>query len=43
MILTIEQGQKFPKDVIAQITEAAKLKRVTDLEDCANAFVDLAR
>lgn len=42
-LLLTEWGKKFPEAVIKQLEERASLKKVTDLEDCAQAFIDLAR
>ncbi|RFU28693.1 hypothetical protein B7463_g7665, partial [Scytalidium lignicola] len=36
-------GQKFPQERIKALKAAAWLQNVTDLEDCAQSFVDIAR
>jgi len=41
-ILLTEWGSKYPPEAIKSMEERAFLKRVTDLEDCAQAYIDLA-
>ncbi|KFY43506.1 hypothetical protein V494_01944 [Pseudogymnoascus sp. VKM F-4513 (FW-928)] len=42
-LLLTEWGQKFPEATIKFLEERASLKKVTDLDDCAQSFVDIAR
>ncbi|KFX95562.1 hypothetical protein V490_03791 [Pseudogymnoascus sp. VKM F-3557] len=42
-LLLTEWGQKYPPSAIKFLEEKAYLKKVTDLEDCAQSFVDTAR
>ncbi|KAG9246441.1 short-chain dehydrogenase/reductase-like protein sdr [Calycina marina] len=42
-LLLTEWGLRYPQERIDQVTEAALLKKATDLDDCAQAFVDIAR
>lgn len=42
-LLLTEWGQKFPEQVIAGLKNRATLKHETFLEDCADAFISLAK
>ncbi|KFY86387.1 hypothetical protein V498_07516 [Pseudogymnoascus sp. VKM F-4517 (FW-2822)] len=42
-LLLTEWGQKYPESMIKFLEEKAYLKKVTDLEDCAQSFIDIAR
>ncbi|OBT65335.1 hypothetical protein VE03_04627 [Pseudogymnoascus sp. 23342-1-I1] len=42
-LLLTEWGQKYPESAIKAMEERAYLKKVTDLEDCAQSFIDIAR
>jgi NAD(P)-dependent dehydrogenase (short-subunit alcohol dehydrogenase family) len=42
-LLLTEWGRKYPQEAIDAINERAALKKETDLWDCAEAFVDIAR
>lgn len=42
-LLLTEWGQKYSPERIQGLKEAAALKRETDLQDCVDAFVMLAR
>jgi len=42
-LLLTEWGQKYPAARIEALKEAAWLQIATDLEDCAQSFVDIAR
>ena len=37
------QGLRYPKDKIDWMLDAARLKKATDLGDCADAFVMIAK
>ncbi|OBT84746.1 hypothetical protein VE02_06318 [Pseudogymnoascus sp. 03VT05] len=42
-LLLTEWGQKYPEATIKFMEERAYLKKVTDLEDCAQSFIDTVR
>ncbi|KFY89800.1 hypothetical protein V500_05499 [Pseudogymnoascus sp. VKM F-4518 (FW-2643)] len=42
-LLLTEWGQKYPASAIKFLEERAYLKKVTDLEDTAQSFIDIAR
>jgi len=42
-LLMTEWGMKYPPDAINMMKEKAALKMETDLDDCANAFVMIAK
>jgi len=42
-LLLTEWGLLYPAEVIETLKQKAKLKNATDLQDCAQTFVDLAR
>ena len=42
-MLTVTQGLKYSKEKIEQLKNAAALKDVTHMEDCASAYVMLAK
>lgn len=42
-LLLTEWGQKFGTEVIESLKSAAALKDATNLEDCADAFIMLAK
>lgn len=42
-LLLTEWGKKYSDERIAALTNAAALKKVTDLQDCVDAFVMLAK
>lgn len=41
-LLLTEWGSKYPPEAIKAMEERAFLKRVTELEDCAQMFIDIA-
>jgi hypothetical protein len=42
-MLMVEQGQRFGEDIINGIKERAVLKKETDLDDCADMYVAIAK
>lgn len=43
LIDPLNQGNQYGEERIASLKDRAALKKETDLQDCANVFVDLAK